>query len=143
MPIRSISLLDGGTVIEAINEFQEWRPIQKVNSTNNPNISMGRYLSHNNLGYVSQGQISLGSNDFLSQQAIVVAQPPADSVGTTEAASSKTWISLKDIFASLRSMAVIPTNVFRQMRVVVEYSTSTKLVAVSYTHLTLPTILLV
>lgn len=129
VPIRSISLLDGGTVIEAINEFQEWRPIQKVNSTNNPNISMGRYLSHNNLGYISQGQVSIDSTDFMTQQTVVVAQPPAASVGVTEAASKKTWISLKDIFASLRSMSVIPTNVFRQMRVVVEYSTSTKLVA--------------
>ena len=90
---------------------------------------MGRYLSHNNLGYISQGQVSLDSTDFMTQQTVVVAQPPADSVGVTEAASKKTWISLKDIFASLRSMSVIPTNVFRQMRVVVEYSTSTKLVA--------------
>lgn len=131
VPIKSISLLDGGTVIEAINNFQAWRPIQKVNSGNDENVSMGRYLCHNDLGFSSQGRMnfSTGAAVYGEDQDVAFLNPQVATVGTTAAASKKAWISLKEVFGSLRALSLVPTNVFTELRVVIEYSTSGTLVA--------------
>ena len=128
-PIQKMSLLDGGTVIEQV-DFQNWRPMQKVNTDNDSNISMQRYLSHNSLGFIAEGRVDLrGQGNYGGDQQTDVALAPVDSVNTTDATSQQAWISLKEVFGFLRSMSIVPTNVFKQMRVVIEYSTSTKLVA--------------
>jgi len=129
VPIRQISLLDGGTVLEQV-DFQGWRPLQKVNSRNDRNISMQRYLSHNALGFISEGRVDLrGQVNYGGNDQVDVALNPTNTVGISDAQSEQAWISLKEVFGMLRAMAIVPTNVFTQLRVVIEYSTSTKLVA--------------
>ena len=127
--IKAIRLMDGGVQLDALNEAPLYRAIQKVLTRNDGNISVGRYLSHNELGYIVAGQFDSTVATFGEDQDITVAQPPGNNCATTAAAAQMGWMSLKDVFPFLASSPVLPTNIFRELKVVVEFHSLTEMQA--------------
>lgn len=126
-PIRAIHLMDGGTTLDTINDFPQWRAIQKLQVQNDGAISVGRHLSKNQVGYIVSGEMSADDATFGQNQDIIVAQDQGDGVATTAAGAHKAWISLKSVFPFLANSAVLPTNVFRQLKLVVQFNSATQM----------------
>lgn len=125
-PIKRISLLDGGVTLEALNEAQFLRAWQKTISLNNTNISVGRYTTHNELGYIATGIVNDQASNHYENQVIRVAQAQANTVNSA-GSEKQAWISLRDMFPLLASTPIMATNVFKQLRVVIEFSNANEL----------------
>jgi hypothetical protein len=126
-PIRAIHLMDGGTTLDSINDFPQWRAVQKLQVKNDGAISVGRWLSKNKVGYIVSGEMDATDGAFGQAQDITVAQDQGNGVATTAANAQKAWISLKSVFPFLAHSAVLPTNIFRQLKLVVEFNSATQM----------------
>lgn len=123
-PIEQISIMDGGITLESLNRAQYLRAWQKLKSSNSGNISVGRHTHYNALGYLVSGKITMAENTYGQGQNAQTLLPIANAVA---AAPKKAWISLRDVFPFLAANPVLPTNVFKDFRVVVQFSNANKL----------------
>ena len=120
--IKSIQLYDNNTLLDQILEASILNAFRNVNNENSDNISLNRFLKHNALGYLSEGDQTydpLGGPNLGSQK--VTTQNPSDAVG------DKAWISLKDMLPFLKSSSSLPTNIFRKIRLVVNWKSASEL----------------
>jgi hypothetical protein len=118
--IQSIRLYDGATEIDAVNDFPQWRAVQKLRVSNDGAISVGRVLSKNGVGYILSGTNDLTAATYGTSPVVETAQG-AGTVG------QQAWVSLKSIFPFLAQVSVLPTSIFRQLRVEIEYHSSVDL----------------
>jgi hypothetical protein len=119
-PIEQISIMDGGVTIEALNRAQYLRAWQKLQSSNDGNISVGRETTHNALGYIVNGKLDNSATTFgQGQNAQTIPAVPTNQVSANTA---KAWISLRDMFPFLAANPILPTNIFKDFRVVVQFS---------------------
>lgn len=119
-PIEQISIMDGGVTIEALNRAQYLRAWQKLQSSNDGNISVGRETTHNALGYIVNGKLDNSAAAFgQGQNAQTIPAVPTNQVSANNA---KAWISLRDMFPFLAANPILPTNIFKDFRVVVQFS---------------------
>jgi hypothetical protein len=119
--IKSIGLYDGATPIDTIQDFPNWRAIQMLNVSNDSSISVGRYTAHNDVGYIVEGIENLTEGAFGEAQDISIAQP-------NNAVGDLAWLSLRTVFPFLAASDIIPTNIFRQMRLVIEWNSPAEMV---------------
>lgn len=118
--IRSIGLYDGATPIDTIQDFTQYRPLQALNVPNDGAISVGRYTKHDDIGYICEGIEEMGG-DFGQGLDISIAQP-------SNAVGDQAWLSLRSVFPFLASSVILPTNIFRQLRIVIEWNTPAQMV---------------
>lgn len=115
--IKAIYLYDGAELLDSITNMNAYNAWKNINKTNDANVSQARHLNYVGLGFQPSGIQSatagvLDLNDYLQ----VAQNPVADSL------PKGAWISLQSCFSFLRNSMIIPTNLFRQFRVVVEYN---------------------
>lgn len=117
--IRSIAIYDGSQLLEQLNNSQILLAYKANHARNDENISLARKLQLNNQGYVASGAYSLTNNQFDDNDIKVKPAIPNTNDKLKEA-----HISLRDIFSFLKESMIVPTNVFRQFRLVIEYQDS-------------------
>lgn len=115
--IRQISLFDGSQFLEQVKLAPQLLAFKNAKSRNDENISVNRKLKHNGIGYVVSGKDTVTANQFNVDQIKVAEQEPE----TTNTGESG-WLSLKDVFSFLDRSMIVPTGVFKQFRLVVEYN---------------------
>jgi hypothetical protein len=121
-PIEQISIMDGGVTLESLNRAQYLRAWQKLQSSNSGNISVGRYTTSNALGYLVGGKLNNADATYgQGQDAATLNPTPNDTVDPTPL---KAWISLRDVFPFLAANPILPTNIFKDFRVVVQFSSA-------------------
>ena len=115
--ISSVRLYDGGVLLDSIENFTVYNSFMNLKKTNDENISLNRRLNNVGLGFVQSGQQGqtavnvLGDADFqLNGQNLV-----ADNVG------KKSWISLRTVLPFLRESMIVPTSLYKQLRLEVNY----------------------
>ena len=125
--IRRIQLLDGSTLLDQINVATIYNAFRNAGQVNDSNLSMNRFLKSVRNGYVFQGNFNINAgNQFDVGPPLIKEQNPQ--TFTANAINQKrAWISLKDMLPFLRSSLVLPTSVFTQLRVVVEYNSASEM----------------
>lgn len=121
--IKRISILDGSTQLDAINLATVYNAFKNANTDNDSNLSVNRFLKFVELGYVAQGDYTITGNQINRDQITFDTQNPITYTGSA-LNSKKSWLSLKDLLPFLRSSLVLPTTVFKNLRVVVEYNSA-------------------
>jgi len=116
--IRNISVFDGSVLLEQLSDATLINAFKNVQAENDYNLSVNRFLKYNANGYTMSGVPSFVNNTELAKNSyqLRVQNPVANNVG------SKAWISLRDCISFLRSSSVVPTNIYKQFRIVVEYN---------------------
>ena len=114
--IKSIALYDGSQLLEQLNNAQILLAVHANHNRNDENISLARKLNRSNQGYVASGDYTLTANQFNFAQ--VKVKPD---IANTNDKEKSSHVSLRDLFSFLRESMVLPTNVFRQLRLVIEY----------------------
>ena len=118
--IKSISLLDGNETLDTLNNFNQYAGFRCYNRTNDENISQNYRLKKNYMGF-----INLGSNldyvggpaGFVQVGALRNPSELTDNVDTTPTM----WVSLKDYFPFLEGSEYVPTSIYKNFRIVIEY----------------------
>ena len=128
--IKRIAILDRSEQLDAINVATIYNAFRNANQVNDANLSMNRFLKYLQTGYVFQGnyEIAAANGQFNVSPPKITQQNSIDYAGGgSKLNTQRAWISLKDMLPFLRSSIVLPTSVFRQMRVVVEFNSSAEL----------------
>ena len=119
--IRSISLLDGSVLLDQLQSsaiVSAWKATQK---RNDENLSTERYLKYNALGYVASGEYSVTPPNYDADDIQVSVQNPH---ANSTLVGKEAWINLRDMLSFLSSSMEVPTNVYKQLRLVVEYNSA-------------------
>jgi len=128
--IQAIHLMDGGTQLDSLQLASFWNTFKNLNSRNDGNISVNRYTKHHRLGFLTKGVLNITQGDFGQGQLTDVQNPPIQPANTTEATTAKAWLSLKDMLPMLRESNFLPTNVYKKLRLVIEYKPQAELAKV-------------
>ena len=114
--IKAIYLYDGAELLDSIRDFNTYSSFKNLNKSNDSNISLNRHLNYVDIGFVQSGDQSYTDPNLDKDDYTLKAQQPIANNLTKNG-----WISLQGCLSFLRSSMVVPTNLFRQLRVVVEY----------------------
>ena len=121
--IRNISVFDGSVLLEQLSDATLLNAFKNVQAENDYNLSVNRFLKYNANGYTMSGVPNFTNNTEIARNSytLQVQNPVANNVG------QKAWISLRDCISFLRSSSVVPTNIYKQFRIVVEYNDASAL----------------
>ena len=109
--IRNIRLLDGKTELSACNEMHMLQGFKNINRTNSHSEVVDSKLSQNSVGWEVQGDVRK-----------LARVEKVEGVTAAEATSFKGWLDLRDIFPMLNSVSHLPTAVFKNLNIQIEYS---------------------
>jgi hypothetical protein len=114
--IASIRLYDGGTLLDSVENFTLYNNFKNLNNTNDDNLSLNRRLAYTDLGFIQSGVQSASAGVLDKDDYLQVAQSPvADTVG------KKAWVSLRECLPFLRSSVIVPTSIYKNLRLEVNY----------------------
>lgn len=106
--IKRLEILDGNVSLENFTNFNNWAGFRGQNRTNDVNISQSGNLNKSQIG-------------FVNYQDVVNVLDAEPLLRNTEAATPKGWLSLRDYMAFLSDSNEIPTSVYKDLRIVIEY----------------------
>ena len=108
--IKNIRLLDGKTVLCSMNEAQFYQGFNNVNRSNGANESVHSYQACNGLGLSVNGENNTIARTVQKLQA-----------NTTPATTTSSTLDLRSILPMLNSVSHLPTAVFRNLNLQIEY----------------------
>ncbi len=111
--IRNIRLMDGNAELCALNEQQLYRGFLNLNNPNAKNETVKSVLARNSLGSTIQGATRT------INRIQVVAGATA-----VEATTASSWLDLRELFPMLNSVSHLPTAVFKNLNIQIEYQSS-------------------
>lgn len=112
--IKQISLLDGNETLSNMVDFNRYTAFKSFVKKNDENNSIKKFLQKNGMGVVF--------NDTATNTRIEGLEDTT-AIQTTELATGKGWLSLRECIPFLSASQYVPTNVFRNLRLVIEYDT--------------------
>jgi hypothetical protein len=121
--IESIQLFSGNELLDQILSATILNGLRSANTNNNDNMSLNRYLKHNRLGYLAQGDQtydSISGGQELDDIKVTVQQDNDSNSG------SQAWISLKDMLPFLAASNHLPTDTLKNLRLVVNWKQDLK-----------------
>ena len=123
--VRSFTLYDGKQILSALNRQQFYRGFLNQNKVNSVNEKVASYLDCNQLGF------SINGTDRK-----VTKVSASHVVNTTNLTTDTAWLDMREIFPILGQMTHLPTAVFKNLRVVIEYELSSQVSNVNNNTLT-------
>ena len=110
--IRAIHLYDGAELLDSVRDFNTYSSWKNLNKTNDSNISANRHLNYVGVGFVQNGDATFTTPNMDDIGKFTAQNPVADNL------TKNGWISLQNCLSFLRASMVVPTSLFRQLRVV-------------------------
>lgn len=114
--IKSLRLLDGKTELSQINEFQIYRGFLNINKPNAMCGSVTKKLEQSGIGW----ELSTKSD----QATMVGDSDSGNNVGDSENATYHAYLDLREVFPILAATSHLPTAIFKNLRVEIDYDTT-------------------
>jgi hypothetical protein len=126
--VKQITLYDGNETLSNMVDFNRYSAFKSFTTKNDDNNSVIKYLQQNNLGYVYTGLDVVDPADppTLSTVSNIQRLKDPGEILNTEETTGKGWLSLRDCIPFLSASQYVPTNVFKNLRLVVEYDTNSQ-----------------
>jgi len=128
--IRSIQLYDGAELLDQIADMDTYSSWKGLNKTNDANISTARWLAFNQLGFgrsgLVKGDVDVDTSDILIKQVNPVLGP-IEAPGDPTWNPYEGWINLQECLSFLKASMVVPSTVYKQLRLVVTYKSALEL----------------
>tara|TARA_R110002012_G_scaffold3673_2_gene17255 strand:+ start:1418 stop:2671 length:1254 start_codon:yes stop_codon:yes gene_type:complete len=109
--IKNIRLMDARTELSALRNPAQYLFWKNSNRTNSDNKSQDKYLKRNNLGQ------TINSADNL----ITSVQGNGGNADTATTSTTNAYIDLREVFPLLNQIQLLPTSVFRNLRIEIEF----------------------
>lgn len=109
--IKNIRLMDARTELSALRNPAQYLFWKNSNRTNSDNKSQDKYLKRNNLGQ------TINSADNL----ITTVQGNGGNADTASTTTTNAYIDLREVFPLLNQIQLLPTSVFRNLRIEIEF----------------------
>lgn len=114
--IQRIALYSDNVLLDSIDKFQLWSAFSNFNTTNDRSISSKNNLQKSNIGFINvYDQIT---------EDMVIKKPNTTVTQCTDDASTtgKAYLSLRDVLPFLAGSDVVPTSVYKNLRLEVEFN---------------------
>jgi hypothetical protein len=132
--IRNIYLYDGKTILDSVIDFADIQGFRNYNNLNSVNADTAKVLNRHGLGYVyDRTPPALGTpadpSPALPQDPLVKEFFPncPTRLGETQESSPLGYLSLRSVFPLLEQLEFLDTELFENLRVVVEYNVAESL----------------
>jgi hypothetical protein len=111
--LKSVFLYSGQLLLDGTPNIQNFMAFKKYNKENSVNRSLNKFLVRNQMGFV------MGADQVLSDGS------PAtnNQAGSTDNATSLSWVSVADYCPLLNKLNVLDPAVFKNLRLVLEFDT--------------------
>ena len=131
--IQSIHLYDGNQMLDQILEFPQWAGFSSFNNRNQKNVDSQKVLSCTGLGYnySNLDRPATGGATFEAIHAKIeqhFTPKQANTDANTAAATAKGWLSLKSILPFLDNSLYLPTSIYKNLRLVIQYNSKQNVV---------------
>jgi len=113
--VDSIILYDDGTELCAMRDFDLYSAWKNYNKENAANKSINNFLVKNAMGY----EVRSTNTSTTSENIEPLFTPPAYTL--SEDTTAQGWLDLKSCMPFLASVAYLPQQVFKNLRLVVNY----------------------
>lgn len=121
--IKSIQLYDGNQLLSQQNQASIYNAFKALRHDNDENISLNQTLSRNDLGYVTTGNQEYDATTGYSERDDV----KITSQEQYNNSANKAWFSLGDLLPFLKSSFYVPTNVYKRLRLVINWKSASEL----------------
>jgi hypothetical protein len=132
--IRNIYLYDGKTVLDSVTNFADIQAFRNYNNLNSVNADTSKVLNRHGLGYVydrTPPPATPSTEDPLLPSPPLVKEfnPACPAIPHLAQESSPLgYLSLRSVFPLLQQLEFLDTELFENLRVVVEYYTDNSMV---------------
>lgn len=133
--IRAIYLYDGKTPLDSVTHFADIQAFRNYNNLNSVNADTGKVLNRHGLGYVydrtppTLGTPASPSPNLPLPPVIKEFFPNCPTAPlTSQEISPLGYLSLRSVFPLLQQLEFLDTELFENLRVVVEYYTDNSMV---------------
>ena len=121
--IASIHLFDGNQMLDQILEFPQWAGFSSFNRPNQKNVDAQKVLARTGLGYnYSESDYPDANGTDNEAHAKIEQHFTPLQANTVSGTTAKGWLSLKSILPFLDNSAYLPTSIFKNLRLVIQYS---------------------
>ena len=122
--IKSIHLYDGNQLLDQILQFPLWSAFTSYNTSNQRNMDMQKVLNRTDLGFTfADRDDPVANGSTLDPAARISPRFAPEQADTTSDATAKGWLSLKGMLPLLDASLYMPTGVFKNLRLVLQYET--------------------
>ena len=138
--MKSIQLLDGNKLLDQILEADIWKGYNAFNTSNDEARSINNWVDKSNYAF-TQNSIETNNVDYQDWDVGGTELPDVDGIkvisttldqfntDTTAAASDKAWFAVKGFLPFLASSLYLPTGVFKNLRLVINWKSPSELQA--------------
>ena len=122
--IKSIHLYDGNQLLDQILQFPLWSAFTSYNTSNQRNMDMQKVLNRTDLGFTfADRDDPIADGSALDPAARISPRFAPEQANTTSDTTAKGWLSLKGMLPLLDASLYMPTGVFKNLRLVLQYET--------------------
>ena len=122
--VKQITLYDGNETLSNLVDFNRYSAFKSFTTKNDDNNSITKFLQVNNLGYVYTDVDTLDASGNPFTLGKIERLNNAGQLLNTDSRTTKGWLSLRDCIPFLAASQYVPTNVFKNLRLVIEYDTN-------------------
>lgn len=119
--IHDIRLYDGREELDSLRYAGQWLSFQQLRDSNSKNISVNNHLLKSNVG-----MLFARKND-ISPDFILADAADSNALATTEAATEKAHLDLRELLPILSQMNYLDSSIFKNLRLVIEFQTDLNL----------------
>tara|TARA_R100000951_G_scaffold5297_1_gene5811 strand:- start:8917 stop:10131 length:1215 start_codon:yes stop_codon:yes gene_type:complete len=116
--IKRIALYDDNVLLDSVDKFPLWASFRSFNNTNDDNMSRHNNLNKKNMGFVSEVSEANPSQETVQQLG------ESSTITNDTNTTAKSYISLRDVLSFLESSTYVPTNVYKGLRLEIEFNTN-------------------
>jgi hypothetical protein len=118
--IKSITLYDGSQVLDQQLKFDMYSAFKNYNKDNSSNYNVNNTLNNSGMGYNVLGIDVVVAADTTFLSALFEPRDITNDQNTTPTM----WLDLKACLPMLQSVLYLPTNIFKNLRLVIEFNDS-------------------
>lgn len=119
--IKSITLYDGSQVLDQQLKFDMYAAFKNYNKDNSSNYNVNHFLNNAGMGYnvLMDNILSDTTNADVSKLTALFDPEPTTTDATT---TPSMWLDLKSCLPMLQSVLYLPTSIFKNLRLVIEFN---------------------
>lgn len=129
--VKNIYLYDGRQVLDQVIDYNDMCAFNSYNHSNNENRDIYHALSRNGMGFVFDKQPVAEAELPEPQNPTLIKEDFPNAPHTAKVLyeqSALGFLNLREVFPLLKQLPLVSTQIFPNLRVVIEYDTSSSLV---------------
>ena len=122
--IKQITLMDDNQVLDQLLEAPYWMTFKNLNRKNQDNMDLEQNLKKNTLGNSwNGGNVANGLGQKIDEYSVAGCLCDINAPNALTNPTDTSFLNLSEVFPLLSNLKSLPTTVFKNLKVIIEYNT--------------------